>query len=634
MKRYGMVLGLLGVLLSAGFSDGAPCTLSNVPAYDWYHGCGPTAAASIIGYYDVHGCDDLFTASGWSNVKLTANVQDQISSPAHNAKYDPTPDDTSLPVPTKTSIADWFRTSVDPLGYGGSYQSYSDNALEDYAKYRGYSTANSWYESYGNFTWTDLVDQIDAGRPMMFLVDSSGDGGTDHFVPVLGYDDRGADGLFYGFYTTWSESETIRWERFRGMSSSYTWGVAYGTYFTIPFSPSNNPPVAVADAYIGSEDATFTIAAAGVLANDTDADSDPLTALGVTNPLHGTLSLNSNGGFIYTPDANYYGTDSFTYKANDGIDDSNTVAVTLTVTSVNDLPVAVNDSYSIGEDGVLNTYAYNGVLCNDTDADNTDFDTAHNDTLTMIVQSAPAHGQITLGSSGWFTYTPDANYYGTDSFTYKANDGTGDSNTATVNLDVISINDVPVALDDSYSVDENDVLHTYAYNGVLANDTDADNTDFDTTHDDTLTVEKQSDPAHGTLTLAATGWFTYTPDAGFDGTDSFTYKVFDGTAYSNLSTVLIEVLAALDIPGDATGDGLVDQADSIRLASNWGKSNANWSMGDFDGDGIVGPRDAALLASNWGYGTGSESVAVPEPGSLALLAALAMLGLLFRQRAG
>ncbi|MBN1507897.1 MAG: hypothetical protein JW955_13685 [Sedimentisphaerales bacterium] len=216
-----VLLTLVGSVASA-----TPVVLSDVPAYDWYHGCGPTAAASVVGYWDVHGYDNLFTASGWNDVRLTANVQDQISSPEHNARYDPTPDDTSQPE-SWTSIADWFGTSKDPLGYGGSYQSLADDAFIGYGNYRGY-TIDSYYESWGAFTWSDLVGEIDTGHPMMFLVDTNGDNVTDHFVPVLGYDDRGVDGLWYGLYTTWSEDETVVWEQFRGRGEP--WGVAYGTY--------------------------------------------------------------------------------------------------------------------------------------------------------------------------------------------------------------------------------------------------------------------------------------------------------------------------------------------------------------------------------------------------------------------
>lgn len=208
-------------------ASAAPVTLSNVPAYNWYHGCGPTAAASVLGYWDLLGYSNLFDAEGWAEISLTSNVQDQISSPEHNAKYDPHPDDPNLPDPPDTSIADFFHTS-EGLPYGWSYLSYADDAFTGYANYRGYNDWTSWNEGWGDFTWNDLVNEINADNPMMFLVDSNGDGGTDHFVPVLGYDDRGNDGLWYGCYTTWSESETISWYQFQDMGTD--WGVGYATF--------------------------------------------------------------------------------------------------------------------------------------------------------------------------------------------------------------------------------------------------------------------------------------------------------------------------------------------------------------------------------------------------------------------
>jgi hypothetical protein len=222
------VLLLLGMIPSV--SLGAPLVLSDVPAYNWYHGCTPTAIASVIGYWDVHGYPNLFTASG-SDVFLTANVQDQISSPEHNAKYDPTPDNASLPTPPMTSIADWTRTSEDPRQYGWTSIAYTSEGIMGYSAYRGYTLA-SWQETFstGSFTWNDLVSEINSGNPMVFHVDSNADGTVDHSVPVLGYDDRGADGLWYAMYTTWSESETIEWEPFRGMSANSPWGVEYATF--------------------------------------------------------------------------------------------------------------------------------------------------------------------------------------------------------------------------------------------------------------------------------------------------------------------------------------------------------------------------------------------------------------------
>jgi len=244
IKRKAIV-GLISITMICIFSStlahATYTMISEVPAYNWYHGCGPTAAASVLGYWDLHGYDNLFTASG-SDVYLTTNVQEQISSSAHNAKYDPYPDNSSLPIPPMTSIADWFQTSVGSLKYGYSYVDKAPIALTGYAEYRGY-TFQSYYEPLGagQFTWNDLTSEIDAGRPMMFAVDSSGDGRTDHFVPVLGYDDRGLDGLWYGFFSTWSEAETINWMQFREESSSYEWGVGYGVFIEPTSTPTPIP---------------------------------------------------------------------------------------------------------------------------------------------------------------------------------------------------------------------------------------------------------------------------------------------------------------------------------------------------------------------------------------------------------
>ena len=105
----------------------------------------------------------------------------------------------------------------------------------------------------------------------------------------------------------------------------------------------NNLPVASNDSYSTNENTTLNVATSGVLGNDSDIDGDPLTAIKVTGPANGTVTLNSDGSLIYTPDANWNGIDSVTYKANDGLADSNLATVTVTVNPVNDLPVAVID---------------------------------------------------------------------------------------------------------------------------------------------------------------------------------------------------------------------------------------------------------------------------------------------------
>jgi hypothetical protein len=231
--RNGIVL-LLGLI---GIANASPITIPDVPAYSWYHGCGPTAVASVFGYWDQHGFPRLFDASG-ADVYLTGNVQDQISSPEHNAKYDPTPDAPG-PEPRDTSIADFFHTSEGALDYGWSYQADAPAAFTGYAQSRGYRFRSS-YEWWSLFSWEELSREIDAGRPMMFLVDSDGDGGSDHFVPVFGYEDRGLTGLWYGFYANWDEGEAIQWERFRPVATSAPWGVSYAT-FVSPEDLVNTP---------------------------------------------------------------------------------------------------------------------------------------------------------------------------------------------------------------------------------------------------------------------------------------------------------------------------------------------------------------------------------------------------------
>src|SRR5439155_10316537 len=134
-----------------------------------------------------------------------------------------------------------------------------------------------------------------------------------------------------------------------------------------------------------------------VLANDIDVEGDAIMAALVAGPTHGMLTLNADGSFTYMPAANYNGSDSFTYRANDGSANSNTATVSITVTGVNDAPVAVNDSYSVAEDNTL-TVAAPGVIGNDTDVDG--------DALTAALVSGPAHGTLALNANGSFSYTP------------------------------------------------------------------------------------------------------------------------------------------------------------------------------------------------------------------------------------
>ncbi|MCA1684097.1 MAG: tandem-95 repeat protein, partial [Actinobacteria bacterium] len=325
-----------------------------------------------------------------------------------------------------------------------------------------------------------------------------------------------------------------------------------------------SPPVAGNDNYSANEATPLTVAAPGVLGNDTDPDGNALTASLVGAPANGTVTLNADGSFTYTPNAGFNGPDSFTYKANDGTFDSNVATVTITVAAVNDAPAAADDTVTTAEDTPV-TVAAPGVLGNDTDPES--------DTLNAVKVSDPANGTVTLNADGSYTYTPNAGFNGSDSFTYKANDGTLDSNVATVTITIAAVNDAPVAADDTVTTAE-DTPVTVAAPGVLGNDSDADG--------DTLSAAKVSDPANGTVTLNANGSYTYTPDANFNGTDSFTYKASDGTADSNVATVAITVTAVNDVP--VAGNDAYSTGAGSPLTVN--AAGVLLNDADADGDGL------------------------------------------------
>ncbi len=185
----------------------------------------------------------------------------------------------------------------------------------------------------------------------------------------------------------------------------------------------NRPPNAVDDSLMTAED---TAGSLNVLANDSDPDGDPISFVGVTDGSHGTANCVA-GVCTYTPNPDYNGTDSFTYTISDGRGASDVGTVNVTVGAVNDSPTAANDAYSTDEDSVL-TVSAPGVLVNDSDVDSSG--------ITAGLVTGPASGTLTLNADGSFTYTPTANFNGTDSFTYRAGDGGANSAPATATITV------------------------------------------------------------------------------------------------------------------------------------------------------------------------------------------------------
>ena len=226
------------------------------------------------------------------------------------------------------------------------------------------------------------------------------------------------------------------------------------TVFLTEETTGNNVPVALNDTYSIDQDAILSIGSPGVLGNDTDADNDLLTAIIQTQATNGTVSLNTDGSFTYTPDNGYFGPDTFTYVANDGTVNSNVATVTIAVkdTSLpNSIPVALDDTFEVDQNSIL-SIPIPGILGNDSDADN--------DNLIAIIESEPTSGELILNNDGSFTYTPNSGFTGEVTFTYVANDGSENSNVATVTITVTATTNTNVICKDSVTLelDENGVV--------------------------------------------------------------------------------------------------------------------------------------------------------------------------------
>ncbi|CAM3176753.1 Ig-like domain-containing protein [Paenibacillus lupini] len=252
----------------------------------------------------------------------------------------------------------------------------------------------------------------------------------------------------------------------------------------------------------------------------TDGDNNPLTYSVVTSSVSGTVTLNQDGTFTYTPNANFNGVDSFTYKANDGKADSNVATVSLTINAVNDAPTANNSSKTTDE----NQPVSGTVTGQDIDSNS----------LTYSLDTAPINGTVVLNSDGNYTYTPNRNYSGSDSFTFVANDGALDSDPATVSITINEVNEAPAAQNDTLQTEEDRPLD----GSVHATDNDGDN----------LQYSVVGQPSHGDVSMNTNGTFTYTPDADYNGPDSFTFKANDGSKDSNTASVSITVTPVNDAP--------------------------------------------------------------------------------------
>ena len=347
---------------------------------------------------------------------------------------------------------------------------------------------------------------------------------------------------------------------------------------TITVTPVNDAPTGGDDEFTGFEDTTIT---GNVLGNDSDVDDDNsvLTVSSVdATGLPGSLTVESNGDFTYVPLPNDNGVFTFTYTVADDDDPagvSEDVTVTLNVLPFNDAPIANDDAVSVDEDSTAmdgdNTFTL--LLDNDDDGDMGDsFDLT---SITVVDQAT--NGTAVANDDGTITYVPNANFEGTDTFTYTIADTGGlVSNEATVTVTVNPVNDAPVGESDSYTVAEDTTLSVSAAEGVLANDSDIDG--------DAITAVLFSPPSNGLISpLFSDGGFNYTPNDDFTGEDTFEYRVRDSEGvYSDPVTVTITVINENDDPDSVDSSLTVDEDDSETI-----DILAIPGVGDADGDTLT-----------------------------------------------
>lgn len=315
-------------------------------------------------------------------------------------------------------------------------------------------------------------------------------------------------------------------------------------------------PIAVSDSFTTAEDTVLVIAAPGVLANDTSIEGPSLQAILGSGPSHGTVILNRDGSFRYTPQSNYNGSDSFRYSVWDGARQSSTVAVNLTVTPVNDAPTDITlFGGTVPENVPLGTQI--GWFTTQDPETTTGFTYALSGEGAEVLEMFNVNYVRTKAGLDYETKRAYA-------LRVRTTDSGGLSYEHDFVITVTNVNEAPTAVDDSYTPTE-DMAMIVLVPGVMANDSDADR--------DSLIARLLTGPVCGTLTLQANGSFTYVPVGDYCGSDAFTYEAWDGFLASAPAMVSLMVVSVNDLPSFTKGaDQTVLEDCGVQTVPGWATS--------------------------------------------------------------
>ena len=359
-----------------------------------------------------------------------------------------------------------------------------------------------------------------------------------------------------------------------------TGGMCDEASVTITINSVNDFPIAFDDTYTALEGTSIN---GNVSSNDSDNDSNALTFASAANGLPGILTFQQNGEFNFAPEENFYGNLIITYSVCDDFDACTEGQISIEYLSVNDSPLASEDSFETNEDEILSGTVAN----NDTDIDL--------DILEYSVITYPAHGMITLSDDGDFSYLPDANFNGADSYEYQVCDPYTACASALVNINIISINDSPVLTDDYRTINED---HT-AEGNVTLNDIDVD--------DATLTCTLINGAQNGTLSFSSDGSFFYTPNENYSGNEEITFSVCDAVGSCSVSTLYIIINSENDSPQATNLETFAVEDNTVSDDLNNYVSDPDNSGSDFSFEIVTQPTSGSVTVNSAGIFTYSPS---------------------------